>query len=549
MNHKWSSHSNIDKNGGKFMLKKRRLTAVMAALLSVSLAACGGQPKAEEQPKAPASGGKNPVVANEKFTITAIDFRYGDPPPTSSPGIDMINEKFNVDYKPVFVPNTAFDEKINAVFASGQIPDMIGLMSTDLKNRYNKFAKQGAFLDLEPYINDYPTLKAVPDYIWDSMRVNGKIHAIPQYAPKYQVVTVLRKDWLDKLGLKPPTNYEELKEVALAFTNGDPDGNNKKDTYGIAIGQDINPNFNQGPYWDPDAWYHQDAQGNYIPGIIGEGRREFITMLSELYKQGAMTKDYAVLNWGDTNKEFYSGKAGIFIGTPRGMSQDYMNGLLAIHPEAEFVHLDPFMDKYGNQGLMAGAGYNGLTVLSAKLQDEPEKLKKVLEMIDFGRKFYPQDQKNEKNADFDWFSGKVGSGYVMKDGLPVFNENFGRDGLGPSTYYVDNSSWVPQDSDNVYSITYQTKQLVDLVAAIETMYKDIKLYINPINGLESLTDNSKGAELRKYVMDEQVKMIAGTRPVSDWDKLVQEYLDKGGAQVIQEYNANIKEKDPKALFK
>ena len=74
------------------MLKKHRLTAVMAALLSVSLAACGGQPKAEEQPKAPASGGKNPVEANEKFTITAIDFRYGDPPPTSSPGIDMINE-------------------------------------------------------------------------------------------------------------------------------------------------------------------------------------------------------------------------------------------------------------------------------------------------------------------------------------------------------------------------------------------------------------------------------------------------------------------------
>ena len=123
-------------------------------------------------------------------------------------------------------------------------------------------------------------------------------------------------------------------------------------------------------------------------------------MLSELYKQGAMTKDYAILNWGDTNKEFYSGKAGIFIGTPRGMSQDYMNGLLAIHPEAEFIHLEPFEDPYGNKGLTAGAGYNGLTVLSAKLEDEPEKLKKVLEMIDFGRKFYPQDQKNEKERRF-----------------------------------------------------------------------------------------------------------------------------------------------------
>lgn len=549
MNHKWSSHSNIDKNGGKFMLKKRRLTAVMAALLSVSLAACGGQPKAEEKPGTTTRGEDKPAQTEQTYEITTIDFRYGDPPPTSSPGLDMINEKFKVDYKPVFVPNTAFDEKINAVFASGKIPDAIGLMSADIKNRYNKFAKQGAFLDIEPYIQEYPSLKVVPDFIWDAMRVNGKIYAIPQYSPKYQVVTVIRKDWLDKLNLKTPTNYEELKEVALAFTNGDPDGNSKKDTYGIAIGQDVNPNFNQGPYWDPDAWYHQDAQGNYIPGIIGEGRQEFITMLSELYKQGAMTKDYAILNWGDTNKEFYSGKAGIFIGTPRGMSQDYMNGLLSIHPDAQFISLGPFEDKYGNKGLTSGAGYNGITVLSAKLADEPEKLKKILEMIDFGRQFYPQDQRNDKNADFDWWSGKVGVGYDMKDGVQVNKENFASDGLAPSTYFVDNTSWAPQDFDNDYSITYQTKQLVDLVEEIESMYREIKLYANPINGLESPTDNSKGAELRKYVMDEQVKMIAGTRPVSDWDKLVQEYLDKGGAQVIQEYNANIKEKDPKALFK
>ena len=82
------------------MLKKRRLTAVMAALLSISL---GMRRPAESggRPKAPASGDKSPAQADPKFSITAIDFRYGDPPPTSSPGIDMINEKFNVDYKPV----------------------------------------------------------------------------------------------------------------------------------------------------------------------------------------------------------------------------------------------------------------------------------------------------------------------------------------------------------------------------------------------------------------------------------------------------------------
>ena len=44
---------------------------------------------------------------------------------------------------------------------------------------------------------------------------------------------VIRKDWLDKLGLEVPTTPEELLAVAKAFTEQDPDGNGKNDTYGL----------------------------------------------------------------------------------------------------------------------------------------------------------------------------------------------------------------------------------------------------------------------------------------------------------------------------
>ncbi|WP_159886973.1 extracellular solute-binding protein [Paenibacillus puerhi] len=526
------------------MNKKRSVLTTVAALLAVGTAACS-----QKEATPPATGTPEAGGAPATYTITALDYRYGDPPPSDGPGLKMINERFHIDYKITFVPNTAYDEKINATFASGDIPDMVGFMSTDLKNRYSKFAKQGAFLALDDYIKDYPSLKVVPDFVWDSMRVNGKIYAIPQYSPKYQTVTVIRKDWLDALGLKVPTNYEELKQVAIAFTKQDPDKNGKADTYGMAMGLDINPNYNQGPYWDPDAWYHKNAAGDFIPGIIGPGRKETVQMMADLYKEGAITKDYAVLNWADTNKEFYSGKAGIFIGTPRGMSQAYMDGLLKIHPNAQFVHLAPFTDAYGNSGLQSGVGYNGMVVLSAKLAKEPEKLKRIFELHEFGRKFYADADKNEKNADFDWWSGKVGTGYTMENGVPVNAKNFASDGLAPSTYFVDNASWAAKDTDVNYASTYQTKPLVDLVKGIEEMYKTTKLYANPINGLDSPADVAKGAELKKYVMNEQVKMIAGNRPVSDWDKLVQEYMDKGGADIVKEYNANIKNKDPKALFK
>ena len=45
----------------------------------------------------------------------------------------------------------------------------------------------------------------------------------------------IRQDWLDNLGLKMPTTIEELKEVARAFTEDDPDGNGQNDTYGLAV--------------------------------------------------------------------------------------------------------------------------------------------------------------------------------------------------------------------------------------------------------------------------------------------------------------------------
>jgi len=47
---------------------------------------------------------------------------------------------------------------------------------------------------------------------------------------------------------------------------------------------------------------------------------------------------------------------------------------------------------------------------------------------------------------------------------------------------------------------------------------------------------------------EQQKMIAGQRPLSDWDKIVKDWMDGGGSQVIKEYNEQIKEKDVKKLL-
>jgi len=63
---------------------------------------------------------------------------------------------------------------------------------------------------------------------------NGKLYAFPQAILMANEGLVIRKDWLDALGLSVPTNLTELTKVLKAFTENDPDGNGIADTYGLA---------------------------------------------------------------------------------------------------------------------------------------------------------------------------------------------------------------------------------------------------------------------------------------------------------------------------
>jgi putative aldouronate transport system substrate-binding protein len=229
------------------------------------------------------------------------------------------------------------------------------------------------------------------------------------------------------------------------------------------------------------------------------------------------------------------------------MSQAYMDGLVKINPQAKFVHVEQFKAPDGYQGMSAGGGFIGFEVISAEAGKDKAKVKRILDMIEIGRTFFPDDKKNDKNADFDWLNGNVGTGYDMVNGLPVVRKETGPQGLYPLAYLPDGIAWPEKDSDVNYLSAYQ-EPLKQLAADIMKSYSTMKYYANPANGIVSETLISKGAELNKYLYDEQTKMIAGQRPIADWDKMVAEWKAKGGEQLIKEMNAEIKIKDVKEAW-
>ncbi|MDF2661106.1 MAG: extracellular solute-binding protein [Paenibacillus sp.] len=363
------------------MAMKKVLAAGLIVALSATAVACGTGKEAEK-PSAAGANNEGQAGASKKHTISMIDYRYGALPPADGKGIQMINEKFNVDYKPQYVVRSDYVQKLSAVVASGDIPDIIVLEAPDAN--FYKWAKQGAFLPLNEYMDKYESFKLIPENVRKSVSVGGKIYGIQKYLTEtYELTPMIRTDWLEKLNLKMPTNYEELKQVAIAFTKNDPDGNGKADTYGLAMAENINPQYAMGTYWDINAWYHKNDQGQVIPGFISNARKDHVQWLADLYKEGAITKDFALLNWTQVNtKEFYGGKAGIFIGTPRGMNPTWMQGLVDINPNAKLAPIPMFKAPDGSQGYTTTPGYYGVVMLSAKLKDDPEKVKRILDGSD-----------------------------------------------------------------------------------------------------------------------------------------------------------------------
>ncbi|MFC4138456.1 MULTISPECIES: ABC transporter substrate-binding protein [unclassified Microbacterium] len=149
--------------------------------------------------------------------------------------------------------------------------------------------------------------------------VDGKTYGIP-YSAQANALYV-NKEWLDKLGLEAPTNWDELVAVAEAFTKQDPDGNGKDDTYGLAV-----PGSTKRGY---ASWYFSNflwaAGGDFITPS-GDGYKPSMTTPESVEATtwfrglqcdaGVMQPGAASMDTPPTNETFESGVTGMYLTGP-----------------------------------------------------------------------------------------------------------------------------------------------------------------------------------------------------------------------------------------
>jgi len=90
-----------------------------------------------------------------------------------NPYINYIKERTGLDLRVSIPPQEVYEEKLNVIMASGNLPDLIHTFNPVW---FDEYVKKGAFMPLDDYINEYgqDLKELIPEEAWDRMRYNGK---------------------------------------------------------------------------------------------------------------------------------------------------------------------------------------------------------------------------------------------------------------------------------------------------------------------------------------------------------------------------------------
>ncbi|MCI0577763.1 MAG: extracellular solute-binding protein [Chloroflexi bacterium] len=244
------------------------------------------------------------------------------PPPDDWIAYDIILEELNIDLTYVIIPTGADGEaKLNAAAAANELPDFFQLVSASNDSRGALFRMVELGLvapveDLMPLMPRRVETHYNDPLLIDLVTFDGHQYGLPELPPlPRREGLVIRQDWLEALGLEPPTTLEEIYEVAVAFTEQDPDGNGQNDTYGIGgfiNGQGIGTRFDWifGAYGIPGVWNFSDP-ANFGLNVRQPQYLDALAYMKSLVDARVIDPDWPTLSRDEFRARWKQGSFGI----------------------------------------------------------------------------------------------------------------------------------------------------------------------------------------------------------------------------------------------
>lgn len=432
-----------------------------------------------------------------------------------NPYLDYIERHTNLDINVILPPNESYHEKLNIVLSSTVLPDMLyAVDDVWLSNKVQEHKLQ----PLDELIDQYgPDLKTkIPKEAWDQVTFNGLIYAVPSLNEVKGIeLMYARKDWLDRLGLKPPRTLDEYYEVIRAFTFGDPDGNGVQDTIGLLLTEKLG---RSAPFFGAfgtqlDKWLERDGKlvySNTLPET-----KEALAFLRKLYEERLIDPEFPLNRTRTLEEKVASGKVGMFSAAwydtrgPIDLNKQR-------DPKAEWIPLDYPTGPRGEKGTYSTSLVRGYSIVPAGSPNGAD----VIRLLNF---IAGEGHRSLKLG----FENEI---WTMQDGKMVTN--------------------FPEHDKHKYRGIYSAlvevlepemdKQRLDSLGEHFRLYDNQKRVENNLipNRFTGLPTPAMGKYMMKLtLMQEQfVKIVLGVAPLDDFDHYVSRWRLEGGDEITREVN-------------
>jgi putative aldouronate transport system substrate-binding protein len=412
-------------------------------------------------------------------------------------------------------------EQFNLMMASGDLPDIVGgefVGSANMKDAFIRYGIEGAFVPLNDLIDKHaPNLKAFFDSHPDVRKAisapDGKIYYIP-YVPDGVVARgwMIRKDWLDKLGLKEPKTVQELHDVLLAFKTRDPNGNGKADEIPFLHREPENAfrlvTLFGGRYSGSDAPYDFYVENGKVKhGLADPTFKTAIAEVAKWYKEGLI------------DPEIFTRRARAreeLFGTDRGgathdwfaSTYNFNDSLAKTVPGFKIKFMPPPADINGKmweenaRAIVKPSGW-AMTVANKNPIE-------TIKLFDF---YFTKQGRILSNF------GVEGQQYDMKDGKPVYKDEVLKAARAVNSQMYDVGAQIPLGYWQDYEYERQWTP-ADAMADIDAYTQYLIPQFNGVNltAEERAVYDEAWPDIRSYMVETAQNWFIGAKDVNQtWD--------------------------------
>lgn len=497
---------------------KKLVSIILVLVLTLSITACGGATKDTNQSQSSTTQAAQTTAASkEPVQLSLVMKDEGPSNPTAVKYFQEVEkglaeEGINVKINLVEMPAGNYAEKLGLMLTGGTVPDLIYFQGGDLP-----FSQQGLLEDLTPYIEKSKYIKSSLNP-FNAERMKNYPYLL-WIKPIASAVPVIRTDWLNKLQsskalLENPTidnYYAFLKEL-----KNTPPGGAGKPSYAITTAGNITEldaifNF---AFGNTSTWI-KGSDGKYVYSKVTQNEKDKLAFYNKLYTEGLLDPEFLTKQWDTKEQAFYEGKTGVMAGTCGKVIDIYDSKTKSANGDSATVTvLPPATGK--------AQGYSATDVTKESRGVAISALSKnkdiAFQVLDYLAS--PKGQMLDR-------LGFEGEQYNVVDGKIQFTDK-------EQEWYA--VFWEPNNftPDKPLATPLLGK------AATDSLNLAQKYYTQDTNFLIPSDYTTNWDAMNNLYKEYSVDIITGKRPVSDFDKFVQEWTKAGGDKLTEYANKTLK---------